>query len=58
MVDIDLEKYFDTVNHDILINKIREKVSDERIINLIRKYLKSGILKNGIIRHRVQSGTG
>jgi len=50
VVDIDLEKYFDTVNHDILINKIREKVSDERIINLIRKYLKSGILKNGIIR--------
>lgn len=50
VVDIDLEKYFDTVSHDILINKIREKVSDERIINLIGKYLKSGILKNGIIR--------
>jgi len=44
VVDIDLAKYFDTVNHDILINKVREHVTDERVIKLIRKYLKSGVM--------------
>ena len=48
VVDIDLAKYFDTVNHDILIEKVREHVSDERVIKLIRKYLKSGVMLNGL----------
>jgi group II intron reverse transcriptase/maturase len=48
VVDIDLAKYFDTVNHDILIEKIREQVSDETVIKLIRKYLKSGVMLNGL----------
>ena len=48
VVDIDLEKYFDTVNHEMLINMLREKVKDERVNRLIRKYLKSGIMENGI----------
>lgn len=49
VVDIDLAKYFDTVNHDILINMVRETVKDEEVIKLIRKFLKSGAMANGII---------
>jgi group II intron reverse transcriptase/maturase len=49
VVDIDLSKYFDTVNHDILIDKIREHIRDERVIKLIRKYLKSGVMVNGLV---------
>lgn len=49
VVDIDLEKYFDTVNHDMLIEMIRREVKDEAVIRLIRKYLKSGIMENGVI---------
>ena len=49
VVDIDLAKYFDTVNHEILIGMLREQVKDERVIRLIRKYLKSGVMINGLI---------
>ena len=48
VVDIDLEKYFDTVNHDLLIEMIRSEIKDEAVIRLIRKYLKSGIMENGV----------
>lgn len=46
---MELEKFFDKVNHDILINKISKIVYDQRVLNLIRKYLKSGIMINGLI---------
>ena len=49
VVDIDLAQYFDTVNHDMLINMLRGEIKDERVIALIRKYLKSGIMEGGII---------
>jgi group II intron reverse transcriptase/maturase len=49
VVDLDLEKYFDTVNHDKLIAMLREEVKDERVIALIRKYLKSGVLFGGLV---------
>ena len=49
VVDLDLAKYFDTVNHDILIDMIRAEIKDERVISLIRKYLKSGVMINGLI---------
>jgi len=49
VVDIDLAKYFDTVNHDMLINMVKEEIKDERIIKLIRKFLKSGVMENGVI---------
>lgn len=49
VVDIDLAKYFDTVNHDMLIQMIRQQVKDERIIKLIRKFLKSGVMADGIV---------
>lgn len=49
VVDIDLAKYFDTVNHDLLIGMVREQVKDEDAIRLIRKFLKSGVMANGIV---------
>jgi group II intron reverse transcriptase/maturase len=47
-VDIDIRKYFDSINHDKLINFVREEVKDERIIRLIKKFLKSGVMKDGL----------
>ncbi|MGL5067865.1 MAG: group II intron reverse transcriptase/maturase [Sarcina sp.] len=48
VVDMDLEKFFDTVNHDILMNKLSKQVKDKILLKLIREYLKSGVLINGI----------
>ncbi|NQT67790.1 MAG: group II intron reverse transcriptase/maturase, partial [Actinobacteria bacterium] len=48
-VDIDIAKYFDTVNHDKLIRLISETVKDGRVISLIRKYLNSGVMTNGVV---------
>lgn len=49
VVDIDLEKFFDNVNHDILMNLISKKIEDKRVLKLIRKYLNSGIMINGVV---------
>ena len=48
VVDMDLEKFFDKVNHDILMHKLSLKIKDKRVLKLIRKYLESGIMINGI----------
>ena len=48
VIDMDLEKFFDKVNHDILMGKLEKKIKDKRLLSLIRKYLKSGILINGV----------
>jgi hypothetical protein len=50
VVDIDLAKYFDTINHDPLINMLREKARDEQLMKLIRKCLKSGVMIGGIYK--------
>jgi group II intron reverse transcriptase/maturase len=47
IVDIDLEKFFDTVNHDRLMNLVARKIDDGDVISLIRKYLVSGVMING-----------
>lgn len=49
VVDIDLEKYFDTVNHDKLIGLVYKEVKDIRVIALIRKYLQAGVMINGVV---------
>lgn len=49
VVDLDLEKFFDRVNHDRLMMKISEKVKDKTVLLLIRKYLQSGVMKNGLV---------
>ena len=46
---MDLSKYFDTVNHDILLGMLRKCVPDESVIRMIRKFLKSGVMKDGLI---------
>ena len=48
-VVLDLSKYFDTLNHEILINLLRRNVKDERVVQLIKRYLKSGIMENGVV---------
>ena len=49
VVDIDLEKFFDKVNHDRLMSKCAERISDVRVLKLISSYLKVGVLLNGIV---------
>jgi len=49
VVQVDLSKYFDTLNHDYLLNLLRKEVKDKRVIDLIKKYLKSGSMENGIV---------
>jgi len=52
VVDVDLEKFFDRVNHDILIDRLRKRIPDGRIIRLIRAYLNSGIMDHGVVQER------
>ncbi len=47
-VQLDLSKYFDTLNHAWLINLLRRTIKDEKVIQLIKKYLKSGVMENGV----------
>jgi RNA-directed DNA polymerase len=49
MVDIDLEKFFDRVNHDVLMSRVARRVTDKRVLKLIRAYLNSGVLENGLV---------
>ncbi|WP_242987415.1 group II intron reverse transcriptase/maturase [Anaerobacterium chartisolvens] len=48
-VDIDLAKYFDTVNHDKLMRLLSQTIKDSRVLSLIRKYLQSGVMINGVV---------
>jgi len=49
VAEIDLSKYFDTINHELLINLLREQIQDPEVIKLIKKYLKSGVMENGMV---------
>jgi group II intron reverse transcriptase/maturase len=48
VVDIDLEKFFDKVNHDVLMSRVARRIQDKRVLKLIRAYLNAGIMINGI----------
>lgn len=50
VIDLDIEKYFDTVNHDKLISILREKVNDRITLHLIRSFLKAGVMEEGLIK--------
>jgi group II intron reverse transcriptase/maturase len=54
VVDLDLEKFFDRVNHDILMSRVARRVQDERILKLIRRYLEAGMMSEGIVSARAQ----
>jgi group II intron reverse transcriptase/maturase len=54
VVDLDLEKFFDTVNHDLLIKMVRETVKDETVIAMIKKFLRSGVMVDGLVSQNEQ----
>ena len=54
VVDVDLEKFFDRVNHDILIDRLSKRIDDAGVIRLVRAYLDSGIMSDGVVQQRYQ----
>jgi len=56
VVDIDLEKFFDRVNHDVLMARVARRVKDKRLLRLIGRYLKAGIMAEGVVQAR-EEGT-
>ena len=48
-VVLDLSKYFDTLNHTVLLNLLRQQIKDERVIQMVKRYLKSGVMENGVV---------
>jgi len=56
VVDMDLEKFFDRVNHDILMSRLAWRIADKQLLLLIRRYLQAGILENGTLRGTPQGG--
>ena len=52
VVDVDLEKFFDRVNHDVLMGKLAKRIGDKRVLGLIRRYLEAGILADGVVVER------
>ncbi len=56
VVDIDLEKFFDRVNHDILMGLVARRIADKRVLKLIRSFLESGVMINGVC-HETEEGT-
>ena len=54
VVDMDLEKFFDRVNHDLLMQKLSKKIDDRRVLRLIRRYLEAGMMAEGTISPRTE----
>jgi group II intron reverse transcriptase/maturase len=54
VVDVDLEKFFDRVNHDVLMGKLGTRIADKRVLGLIRRYLEAGIMANGVVMERYE----
>ena len=54
IIDVDIEKYFDTVNHDKLISILRERMNDSTTLHLIRSFLKAGVMENGFVSPSIE----
>jgi group II intron reverse transcriptase/maturase len=54
VVDVDLEKFFDRVNHDVLMGRLAKRLGDKQVLGLIRRYLEAGILVNGVVVERYE----
>ncbi len=52
VVDLDLERFFDMVNHDVLMSKVEHRVKDRRVLKLIRRYLEAGLMRDGLVQWR------
>src|SRR5207244_7265916 len=52
VVDVDLEKFFDRVNHDMLMGRLAKRIDDKRLLRLIRRYLEAGMMANGVVVER------
>lgn len=54
VVDVDLEKFFDRVNHDVLMGRLAKRIADRRVLGLIRRYLKAGVMADGVVMERYE----
>jgi len=54
VVDVDLEKFFDRVNHDVLMGKLHNRIGDRRVLRIIRRYLEAGIMADGVVVERYE----
>ncbi len=54
VVDVDLEKFFDRVNHDVLMGRLGTRIADKRVRGLIRRYLEAGIITHGVVMERYE----
>jgi group II intron reverse transcriptase/maturase len=54
VVDVDLEKFFDRVNHDILMDRLSNRIADKAVLRLIRRYLAAGVLDQGVTSERTE----
>lgn len=54
VVDVDLEKFFDRVNHDVLMGRLARRISDRRVLGLIRRYLNAGVMAAGVVVERYE----
>jgi group II intron reverse transcriptase/maturase len=54
VVDVDLEAFFDRVNHDVLMGRLAKRIADRRLLGLIRRYLDAGIMANGVVVARYE----
>ena len=54
VVDVDLEKFFDRVNHDVLMGRLARRIRDGRVLGLIRRYLDAGVMANGVVVERYE----
>ncbi len=52
VVDVDLEKFFDRVNHDVLMGRLAKRIGDKRLLKLIRRYLEAGMMADGVVTER------
>jgi RNA-directed DNA polymerase len=52
VVDVDLEKFFDRVHHDVLMDRLGKRISDPAVLKLIRRYLQAGVMMNGVVQQR------